>query len=91
MLITKLSAMPYAQARVINHPVRKDLISYTTRVAYIVGDVLVVQGLYSQTTRRHIGAFVREFAGCDYATAKECYTREMGYNIKTRKFCPIPD
>lgn len=91
MIVAKLSAMPYAQAQVNHYFRRTDLISYDTRVAYIVGDILVVQGLYSQTTRKHIGAFVREFAGCDYATAKECYEREMGYNIKTRKFYPIPD
>ena len=87
----KLAKMPYAQAEVVRTPNRIDLISYTTRVAYIVGGVLVVTGLISATTRKHISAFVQEYCGCDYAIAKKCFKEELGYDIIEKKFVYIPD
>jgi hypothetical protein len=74
----KLERMPYAQAHIIRRPNAVILVSYTTRVAAIVGGQLVCNGLYSQTTRKHIGAFCRQF-GTDYQTAKMCY--EMGVTM----------
>jgi hypothetical protein len=45
--------------------------------------VLRVYGLYSATTRRHIGAFVKEYANLTYQTAKRLYEDGYGYNIHT--------
>lgn len=60
--IKKLSAMPYAQAHVeIDEAGNIHLFSYVTRVASIIDGWLEVYGLYSQTTRRHIGAFMKEY------------------------------
>lgn len=85
MEIRVLSAMPYAQAHVrIGDDGTVYLFSYTTLVAEISPDGwLRVYGLYSQTTRRHIGAFVREYAKCDYPLAKSVYENDMVYNIHT--------
>ena len=85
MEIKVLSAMPYAQAHVrIGDDGSVYLISYTTLVAEIDPEGwLRVYGLYSQTTRRHISAFVREYAGCEYSLAKLIYEDDMVYNIHT--------
>ena len=82
---TTLSAMPYAQAKVIKHENGAiTLRSYFTDVAHITADGwLHVFGLYSATTRKHIGAFVREYANIDYQTAKRIYEDGYGYNIYT--------
>lgn len=82
----KLSAMPYANAHVERRANRVVLVSYTTPVAEIVGGILLVHGLYSMTTRRHIGAFVREYCGLDYATARACYERKQGYDLARKEF-----
>ena len=83
---TTLKAMPYAQAKVKRYPNHIVLISYTTEVAEIVGGVLIVHGLYSATTRKHISAFVREYCGTDYQTAKKCYTSGLGYDILNKDY-----
>jgi len=84
----KLKLMPYAQA----HIVRLDdgtiiLYSYATAVARIEDNCLIVEGLYSATTRRHIGAFAKQF-GTDYSTAKRCFVNLEAYNLKTKEFIP---
>ena len=83
---TPLKAMPYAQAKVKRYPNHIVLVSYQTEVAEIVGGVLIVHGLYSMTTRRHISAFVREYCGIDYQTAKKCYACGLGYDILTKDY-----
>lgn len=82
---TKLSAMPYAQATVIRHSDGSiTLRSYLTGVAHITADGwLAVFGLYSMTTRKHIGAFVKEYANIDFQTAKKLYVDGYRYNIYT--------
>ena len=85
----KLKLMPYAQASVRRSFNRITLTSYATDVAEIIGGVLVVYGLYSKTTRRHISAFVREYCGCNYATAKKCYINKLGYDIVTRGYVAL--
>lgn len=87
--ITTLKAMPYAQAKVKRFPNHIVLVSYQTEVAEIVGGVLIVHGLYSATTRKHISAFVREYCGIDYQTAKKCYTCGLGYDIVTKTFSSL--
>lgn len=76
----KLKTMPYAQAHIIRRPNRITLVSYATEVAEIIGGVLMIHGLYSTTTRKHIGAFAKQF-GADYAIAKKCYTDKIGYDL----------
>ena len=93
MEIRVLSAMPYAQAHVrIGEDGAIYLISYTTLVAEIDSEGwLRVYGLYSQTTRRHISAFVREYANCDYSLAKTIYEDDMVYNIDTGEVVDYED
>ena len=82
---TKLSAMPYAQATVCKFD-NGDiiLVSYVTEVASIDSQGwLSVRGLYSMTTRKHIGAFVKEYANLDFQTAKKLYVDGYRYNIYT--------
>jgi hypothetical protein len=64
MTIKKLTKMPYAQAHVeITDGGEISLFSYVTRVAVIDEDgYLAVNGLYSMTTRKHISAFLKEYA-----------------------------
>ena len=81
--IKKLSAMPYAQAHIeIDEEGNICLFSYVTLVAQINADGwLSVNGLYSQTTRRHISAFVKEYASpLTYQSAKFCYENNKTIN-----------
>lgn len=82
---TTLSAMPSAQATIHKYDDGTIvLVSYSTPVAYIEADGrLYIRGLYSATTRKHIGAFVREYAHIDYQTAKRLYEDGYSYNIYT--------
>ena len=89
MIITTLKAMPYAQATVKRFPNHVVLTSYTTDVAEIVGGVLKVYGLYSQTTRKHISAFVKEYCRINYEVAKHCYTNNLGYDLITKKYIAL--
>ena len=84
----KLKSMPYAQAHIERGFNRVTLVSYVTTVAEIVGGVLVVYGLHSMTTRRHISAFARQF-GMDYSIAKKCYTDGMAFDMLTRGLIPV--
>lgn len=91
MTIRKLSAMPYAQAHVeIDDDFNIYLFSYTTLVCKIDSDGwLTCTGTYSQTTRKHIGAFMREYViypNGDHGTyydAKKCYENNYRFNIDT--------
>ena len=82
-MLKRLARMPYAKAFVSVEPNRIALVSYSTLVAEIVGGVLRVYGLYSMTTRRHIGAFVAEYAGVSYQTAKILYEHNLCMDIVT--------
>lgn len=87
-IFSTLKSMPYAQAKIKRLTNRISLISYKTTVCEIIGGVLVVYGLYSMTTRKHISAFMREF-GLDYHIAKECYIKNLGFDIATKKFIEV--
>ena len=91
MLEKKLSAIPYGQAKVrmLSGFFHNELISYQTTVAAIRGGWLYIYGLYSATTRRHIGAYVKEYANIDYQLAKKLYNDGMKYNIYTGEVAPI--
>lgn len=85
--IKKLSAMPYAQAHVeIHENGNIALFSYVTLVATIDNEGwLTVYGLYSSTTRKHIGAFVKEYTNgvLNYQNAKAAYNGNYRLNINT--------
>jgi hypothetical protein len=86
-----LSAMPYAQAKVIIMDNGNIILrSYYTDAAMIRSDGwLTINGLYSATTRKHIGAFVKEYANISYQLAKQLYNDKMNYNIYTGEVAPI--
>lgn len=95
--IKKLSAMPYAQAHVeIDEEGIIYLFSYVTCVATIANDWLEVYGLYSSTTRRHIGAFMKEYIEWpngtrgEYKTAKILYENGWRLNIATGEIEDMP-
>lgn len=66
----------YAQAKeIIYEDGWRELISYTTTVIEITADGwMTVHGLYSRTTIKHIGWFMREL-GLTYQYAKMAYER----------------
>jgi len=90
-IIKKLSRMPYAQAHVeIDENGNIYLFSYVTLVIELTADGwLTCTGTYSQTTRKHIGAFMKEYVewpngeGGDYYTAKHCFEGNYRLNIET--------
>ena len=91
MLMVTLKKMPYAQASVqileTGENFRCNLISYTTCVAHIIdGGWLIVNGLYSATTRKHLSAFASEYCNTDYYTLKKCYEKNLAYNIHDKIF-----
>lgn len=86
-MIKKLKFMPYAQAQVIEFDDGSmSLISYTTSVAHLSKNgFLTVYGLHSMTTRRHIGAFIKEYSNgtIDYSFARKAYDGNYSINIFT--------
>lgn len=79
------SSHPYAQAALLSYSDGSyALQSYNTIVVEIDPEGwLMVNGLYSMTTRRHIGWFMQEVAHMSYATARGLYQDEMMINIFT--------
>ena len=80
----KFTDHPHAQACIIEMPNGyKALQSYQTIVIEIDHEGwLKVDGLYSMTTRRHIGWFMREL-GFTYQLAKQLYEDNKEMNIYT--------
>lgn len=68
------------------------LVSYTTRVISIDADGwLDCSGTYSATTRKHIGAFLKEYApNISYQDAKAAFIHNYAINIHTRATRPLP-
>ena len=97
MTIRKLSAMPYANAHVeIDDENNIHLFSYVTRVATLSCDGwLEIYGLCSMTTRKHIGAFMKEYViypngnHGDYQLAKQMYNGNYRFNITTGEVVDI--
>ena len=88
MTKTNLKSMPYAQATVI---ITDEIVlrSYQTDVIIVTADGwLICTGTYSATTRRHIGAFMREYGYGDYQLAKTLYKDGMKMNIHTGEIVP---
>ena len=82
MTIRKFNDHQYAQAHMEPIPNGLALYSYTTRVAEVRDGWLHIFGLYSMTTRRHIGWFMREL-GFTYQLAKQMYDDNKLFNIYT--------
>jgi hypothetical protein len=91
MFIKNLETMPYAQAAVMYTNGRLVLRSYETDVVVIENGWLMVTGLYSATTRRHIGAFMKEYGYGDYQTAKMLYENDYALNIETGEVLTIEE
>lgn len=67
------------------------LISYNTTVAEITADRwLYINGLYSMTTRKHLGWFMR-LLGLTYQDAKALYEKGEKMNLTTGQTAPIAD
>ena len=90
MEIKKLKSIPYGQCCVeIVNDNTFYLWSYRTLVAKVEKSWLTINGLYSMTTRKHIGAFMREYCASDYQFAKQLYTDGVMYNIDTGEVVEI--
>ena len=85
MQIKKLKEIPYGQCFVEKANENTFYLwSYRTLVAKVENSWLTINGLYSMTTRRHIGCFMREYVkGGNYQLAKQFYYDNMSYNINT--------
>lgn len=81
-MIIKFHDHKYAQAHMEPIPGGLVLYSYTTRVAELKDNWLRINGLYSTTTRRHIGWFMREL-GFTYQLAKQLFEDNKIFNIET--------
>lgn len=86
-MIIKFAGHKYAQAHM--EPIHNGLAlySYTTRVAEVRNGWLHIFGLYSSTTRKHIGWFMREL-GFNYQLAKQLYENGKLFNIYTGELTP---
>lgn len=90
MEIKKLKSIPYGQCcvEIINDNTFY-LWSYRTLVAKVEKSWLTINGLYSMTTRKHIGAFMREYCKSTYEMAKQLYTDGYMLNIDTGEVAEI--
>ena len=88
----RLTYMPTAQAGVVFDALGgKCLISYTTKVIEIdpMG-WLVCHGTFSPTTRKHISAFLKEYAPkINYRICKDAYENNYTVNIYTREIVSL--
>ena len=84
MKVRKINGHEFAQVKVYEYDNGAvTLISYTTAVIGINPEGwLEVSGLYSRTTIKHIGWFMREL-GLSYQLAKRLYLNNMRFNIHT--------
>ena len=90
MQIKKLKEIPYGQCFVEKANENTFYLwSYRTLVAKVEKGWLTVKGLYSMTTRRHIGAFMREYCGSTYQVAKKLYEDGYMLNIDTGEVAEI--
>ena len=80
-----LTFCPYGSCGIVKNENGIHLISYTTLVCSIDNmGFLSCTGTYSATTRKHIGAFLKEYAPrLSYYDAKKAYENEYAINIFT--------
>lgn len=83
MKIVNLNTTKTARV-VFNDDYSVTLVSYSTPVITIDADGwLTCNGLYSATTIKHIGKFMRAYTKGDYYDAKACALNRKQYNIYT--------
>jgi len=84
MTVRKIKGHESAQVKVYEYDNgARTLVSYTTAVIGINAEGwMEVSGLYSRTTIKHIGWFMREL-GLSYQLAKRLYMENMRFNIHT--------
>jgi hypothetical protein len=84
MKVRKINGHEFAQVKVYEYDNGAvTLVSYTTAVIGINPEGwLEVSGLYSRTTIKHIGWFMREL-GFTYQLAKQLYMDNKRFNIYT--------
>lgn len=90
MTIKKLSDHVYSQCHVEIAP-NGDVhfFSYTTLVCSIEAGWLSCSGLYSMTTRKQIGWFLKEYAPeMTFQMVKQCIADKMIINIHTGEVVP---
>ena len=80
----------YAQAKVRDYrDIKRNLIvlqSYSTDVIYVEDGLLECTGLYSRTTIKHIGWFLREyFPAISYYDVKKIAGTGKRLNVRTRE------
>ena len=91
-MIKKLTDHPYSQCRVyIDAKGGIHFISYRTEVISISPEGwLTCYGLYSRTTIKQIGWFMREYCSpLTYYDAKRCYLDRIQINIYTGEIRPL--
>lgn len=87
-----LKNMPYAQAQVKITDDEIVLISYETNVVFIDKKTgyVTCSGTYRPTTRKHIGAFCKEYLPkLSYQDIKQLYLKNEAYNIYSGEIVPI--
>lgn len=90
MVVKKLSGHNSAQAQVrIMDNDDMILVSYSTPVIIIRDGWMEVTGLYSRTTIKHIGWFMREYLNGSYYMAKGLYMDGCKLNIRTGEVLPL--
>lgn len=85
MTILKIKGHESAQVKVWSYEDgAKVLVSYYTPVIRVDKDGwMEVNGLYSRTTIKHIGWFMRDYYNMTYQFAKSLYLNNIRYNIYT--------
>ena len=92
MTIKKLANHPYSQCHVEIAPNGEIyFFSYATLVCHIDSEGwLECTGTYSQTTRKQIGWFLKEYApAMNYHMVKQVYIDDMMININTAEVVPL--
>lgn len=89
MIIERFENHKSANTKMIHHTDGAvSLISYQTQVAHIDRDGwLSVYGLYSATTRKHLGWFMRAY-GFTYQLAKQLVADGLKFNVYTGEVLP---
>lgn len=89
MTIRKLDNHRYSQCHVEITDTATHFFSYSTLVCSIEDGWLSCFGLYSMTTRKQIGWFLKEYAPrITFQMVKQCVEQDMMINIDTGEIVP---
>lgn len=91
MMTKKLTAHPHANAHVEITDAVTVFVSYSTAVITIDRNGWAsISGLYSMTTRKQIGWFLKEYApSITFQMMKQCLADDMMINIYTGEIIPL--